>query len=356
MAKLESTAVNALISLRPLYRDASGVHADFDAVDLFREPKKPAPKSALAPTPRVAAPIAQVPKPRRAAPVIARSPRRADPAPLAAPIPVPIPLARARSPRGTEPQAVVPPARILTERVPRRRPQRIGYLAAITAIAVTSAAIAVAMRPHHAAAPVVAPAATAPVAAVTVPAVAPPRLQPQLVDVRFDSEPAGATVTLVDGTRSTVLGNTPLITAVDPSRAYEVAFEAADRPSRTERFDPKTNQRLVVVLPAPPPQPPIAAALPAPVPQRTARPAQLHRPVAAAKAGTGTLMISSKPPCAIAVDGRATGLLTPQRSISLAAGHHEITLVNQPSNIRTSFGVEIAAGQSARVIRDLMPR
>ena len=66
-------------------------------------------------------------------------------------------------------------------------------------------------------------------------------------------------------------------------------------------------------------------------------------------------MISSKPPCAIAIDGRATGLVTPQRSISLSAGHHQITLANAQSNFEKSFGVEIAAARSTRVIRDLMP-
>jgi hypothetical protein len=69
--------------------------------------------------------------------------------------------------------------------------------------------------------------------------------------------------------------------------------------------------------------------------------------------GTGVLMISSKPPCEIHVDGKATGLMTPQRALSLSAGKHKITLVNPAQKIKKSFAVQITANESTKVIQDL---
>jgi hypothetical protein len=65
-------------------------------------------------------------------------------------------------------------------------------------------------------------------------------------------------------------------------------------------------------------------------------------------------MISSKPPCEIAIDGRATGLTTPQRSIALSAGGHRITLLNSEKSIRKVVSVQIIANTTAKIIEDLM--
>jgi hypothetical protein len=65
-------------------------------------------------------------------------------------------------------------------------------------------------------------------------------------------------------------------------------------------------------------------------------------------------MISSKPPCEIVIDGRATGLTTPQRAISLSAGSHRITLRNGEKSIRKTLTVQIAANATEKVIEDLM--
>ncbi|HEX8113286.1 MAG TPA: PEGA domain-containing protein, partial [Kofleriaceae bacterium] len=70
--------------------------------------------------------------------------------------------------------------------------------------------------------------------------------------------------------------------------------------------------------------------------------------------GQGTLMISSKPPCEIAIDGRTTGLTTPQRSISLSAGNHRITLLNSEKSIHKVVNVQIIANTTAKIIEDLM--
>jgi hypothetical protein len=72
--------------------------------------------------------------------------------------------------------------------------------------------------------------------------------------------------------------------------------------------------------------------------------------------GEGTLMVSSKPPCEIYVDGKATGLTTPQRSIALAAGAHKITFVNASENIKKTVAVSIKVDQSTKLIQDLMTK
>ena len=71
-------------------------------------------------------------------------------------------------------------------------------------------------------------------------------------------------------------------------------------------------------------------------------------------AGTGTLMISTKPPCEIMIDGKATGMSTPQRAMSLPAGAHKITLVNAGANINKIVMVQINADQATKLVKDLL--
>lgn len=70
----------------------------------------------------------------------------------------------------------------------------------------------------------------------------------------------------------------------------------------------------------------------------------------------GTLMIGSKPPCKIYIDGKNTGLTTPQRAIKVKAGKHKITLVNKQHGIRATATVIVRAGQTKRVIKDMSSR
>jgi hypothetical protein len=65
----------------------------------------------------------------------------------------------------------------------------------------------------------------------------------------------------------------------------------------------------------------------------------------------GTLLINSNPWSRIFIDGRNTGLTTPQRSIPLPAGRHMINLRNEKFNINVSFPVVIQAGQRTKVIK-----
>jgi hypothetical protein len=69
--------------------------------------------------------------------------------------------------------------------------------------------------------------------------------------------------------------------------------------------------------------------------------------------GLGTLMIGSKPPCDIYIDGENTGLKTPQRAIELGAGTHQVTLVNTELDIKKTFTVKIRSGKRTRAIHDL---
>jgi hypothetical protein len=198
----------------------------------------------------------------------------------------------------------------------------------------------------------------------------------KLVDVRIDSKPAGATVMLVDNGKTSFLGTTPVAASVDPSRAYDVIFTLEGRPTQMTHLDPIKVHHLDVTLAGPSgsttraartstakaaPAAKVAAAAEPPVAhhQKAVKPAELAEPSfdmpvkatpkAPTKAaapdvgGTGMLMVSSKPPCEIIVDGKPTGLSTPQRAMPLSPGAHKITLVNAQENIKKTVSVAISA-------------
>ncbi len=71
------------------------------------------------------------------------------------------------------------------------------------------------------------------------------------------------------------------------------------------------------------------------------------------KVSLGTLMLGAKPPCDIIINGKKTGLSTPQRSIQLPEGTHRVVLVNAEHGIRKSFRVRIKSGRTTRAISDL---
>jgi hypothetical protein len=73
----------------------------------------------------------------------------------------------------------------------------------------------------------------------------------------------------------------------------------------------------------------------------------------AAGSGEGYLRVGSKPWTNIIVDGKDTGLHTPQTRLKLAAGSHRITLTNPQANIKETFSVEIRSGETETVIKDL---
>ncbi|MBA3500412.1 MAG: PEGA domain-containing protein [Myxococcota bacterium] len=198
--------------------------------------------------------------------------------------------------------------------------------------------------------------------------------RPTLVDVRIDSNPAGATVMLIDRGKQTFLGTTPMSAAVDVAKKYELVFSYEGRATVVESLDPSSQKKLSVKLsrtrtgsgavaaaPAVVAPKPVAPKVIAPKIEKPAaveKPAVDEKPAAekpaAALGGEGTLMISSKPPCEIFVDGKPTGLTTPQRAIMLPAGAHKVTLVNTAEGIKKTVSVQITADKPTKVIQDFM--
>jgi serine/threonine protein kinase len=212
----------------------------------------------------------------------------------------------------------------------------------------------------------------------------------------FESSPPGATVSLfVDGKRE-VLGASPAKSPLDPRKAYHVLFEKPGYVSVNQplAFTGALEEKVTVNLEkagnvavadnstttTPPPVVPKTTPAPPPVaaitttPKTTPAPPPVtheHEHVATTEpkpaggtsgggfddvvqkpAGDGTLLLGSKPPCEILVDGSSTGLRTPQRDLKLAAGKHQITLVNDDLGIKESFTVSIKAGQTEKQIKD----
>ncbi len=235
-----------------------------------------------------------------------------------------------------------------------------------------------------------APAPAAPVAAAKVAAIA--ETAPvvhevqsahgvvKLVDVRIDSKPAGATVMLVDNGKTQFLGTTPVAASVDPSRSYDVVLTLEGRPTQIAHLDPNKAQKLEITLAkggtARTETPKAAAAPKATASKTPARvshakkssapsggivdpgfdtPAEQPKAEAPkAEGGEGTLMVSSKPPCQIWVDGTDTGLTTPQRAMKLPAGAHKVTFVNTEQNITKTVSVMITGGESTKLIQNLL--
>jgi eukaryotic-like serine/threonine-protein kinase len=220
----------------------------------------------------------------------------------------------------------------------------------------------------------------------------------------FESTPPGATVSLiVDGKRQTV-GPSPAKAPLDPRSAYQVLFEKQGYVSvnRPITFTGALEEHVVVNLEkvaAPPPAPTQSAPpAPPPPPSRPApaaeRPRKVNRPASAqseppagdaaasddtadakdardAKADKsevrsdaradkprplGVLVLGSKPPCDIAIDGVATTLHTPQKEIKLAVGKHRITLTNSEFGINETFTVDIKPDAPEKLIKDYSDR
>ena len=175
----------------------------------------------------------------------------------------------------------------------------------------------------------------------------PPPPRPALVNLVLESKPAGATVKV----GAQIAGTTPLALSVDPGKDLDITF-ALDGQAKTLHVDPHTMKHVTVELAVVEPDPePAPAAAPAPAPVHAARAAA---PAKRAAGGSGTLMISTKPPCDIAIDGASTGLTAPQRSIKVAAGHHQLTLTNKAEHVKKTVAVEITANHATRVIKDFM--
>ena len=67
---------------------------------------------------------------------------------------------------------------------------------------------------------------------------------------------------------------------------------------------------------------------------------------------TGTLTINSLPWARIFLDGRNTGFVTPVRGLELAVGRHRLGLQTGDGQMH-SFSIQVAAGETTRVVRRL---
>jgi hypothetical protein len=213
----------------------------------------------------------------------------------------------------------------------------------------------------------------------------------------FDSTPPGATVSLfIDGKRES-LGASPAKAPLDPRKTYQVLFEKTGYVSvnRPIVFTGSLDEKIMVNLEK-------AGAAVADAGSASIVPPVVQNPVIQhpvtnnggshpitqpggdksggdksggdksggdksggdksggdksggdkpAAGGQGTLLVGSKPPCDIFIDGSSTGLHTPAKDIKLAAGKHKVTLVNTEFGIRDTFTVDIKADQPEKAIKD----
>ncbi len=232
----------------------------------------------------------------------------------------------------------------------------------------------------------------------------------------FDTNPPGATVSLIIDGKRQLLGPSPQQATLDPRKSYAVLFEKPGSVSinRPIVFSGSPDEKVSVDLEAagapptagtppvvatgpvtqpatnpphtnpPPTNPPVTNNNPPhpavatnpphtnPPPEHKAVTAPTtdtppktdggvatndHPSDATPKAGgMGSLRIGSKPPCDIHVDGKDTGQQTPQKALALSAGSHKITLINNEFGIKETFSVEITADKTAISIKDFSDR
>jgi hypothetical protein len=221
------------------------------------------------------------------------------------------------------------------------------------------------------------------------------KLDPSAVAARFSSEPPGAHVTLVSEAGRQTVGDTPAEAQLDPTKHYQVVFEKDGYVTVTRDVDPVKdltaaggNELPVAVVldraqiaqitapgggTAHPPggggahpgggahQITPKDTTPKDTTPKDTTPKDTTpkdttpkdtTPKDVAPSGSGTLMIGAKPQCKIYIDGKDTGLSTPQRALEVKAGTRRITLVNNDFNIKETFSVDVEPGQTAKVIKD----
>jgi serine/threonine protein kinase len=203
------------------------------------------------------------------------------------------------------------------------------------------------------------------------------RLDAEMVTVKFESTPPGADVTLVAEGQRTPLGPAPVSEKLDPGKRYEVVFERDGYVGQTKpvEFTGRAEESVIALLarsqsvaasrptstavrrnPPKPDRTPVTRPDPRPDPRPDVTPPPRPDPDPPKASGTGTLLIGSKPPCMIFIDGKNTGKKTPQRALELSAGKHKITLVNNEYNIKETFTITIKANQPNKVMKDMMER
>jgi serine/threonine protein kinase len=198
----------------------------------------------------------------------------------------------------------------------------------------------------------------------------------------FESAPPGATVSLITDGKRRPIGPSPARAPLDPRSTHQVLFEKPGYVSvnRPIAFTGVAEERIAVTLEKAAADKPPAPPAPEPRLQRRAAPPISPKPVdkppapvetspdraapepadplgrGADASAKGILVLGSKPPCEILIDGNATGLHTPQTEIKLSPGRHKITLVNSEFGIKESFNVDIKLDAPEKVIKDYSDR
>jgi len=218
----------------------------------------------------------------------------------------------------------------------------------------------------------------------------------------FESTPPGATVSLIIDGKREALGPSPAKAPLDPRMTYQVLFEkpgyvSVNRPIvisgiLEEKIAVSLEKAgsVAAVVPEVKPTGPVIkpdTKIEKPVTKIEKPDAKIEKPDTKIEkpdtkiekpdtkiekpdtkpdtkvgndtkvaAGSGTLMLGSKPSCDIYVDGSNTGLHTPQRAMKLSAGKHRITLINNEFGIKETFVVDIKADATEKAIKDYSDR
>lgn len=178
-------------------------------------------------------------------------------------------------------------------------------------------------------------------------------LKPLRVNVRVDSEPRGATVTLRRGDETKTLGETPLTVPLDNNGdpwSVEVAKNGYKGDSRKLDLDQGSASAEVKFELEREGRRRVRRAAPdnSAAPKRPAA----KRPAAPARGGKGTLRVNTRPWSQVYVDNRLIGN-TPQMNIKLPAGKHRVTLVNPDFSLRRTVTVTIKAGETVTKVLNL---
>jgi hypothetical protein len=326
------------------------------------------PRRKVAATPSAPSPKAVRPEPVYVAPVYVAPPAAiVGPAAIVVPrAPVapraviytptePVDFARHIAARGTRPQP----------RVVRARSRWTLVLLYATCILGSAAIAWMVTALHGATATAAAPKATPTVSPIDVPHDTVVHAPPAAV------QPTGPAVTAsAPSAPASAAQNAPTVaaTALPETTAAPVAIAATPiatpiaTPSPTPTPHP-TQIQTPIATPTPHPTPTratIATAHPTPMRAPATRHLKAAEVVVAktdhpvATVATGTLDISSKPPCTITIDDRATGMTTPRRDVELPIGKHQVTLTNADEGIQLTMDVVITTGHTTKLIRDFM--
>jgi hypothetical protein len=172
--------------------------------------------------------------------------------------------------------------------------------------------------------------------------------------LHVESQPAGAAVMRIDDGNTTLLGTTPLDIQIDETKGHDLVLTLDNYTPEFMHFN-ATDTKLAATLKAEAPD--VAPApVAAPVVARTTVHHHHAAPVVptapAAPTAMGHVNIASKPPCKIVIDGKATGFTTPQRSLELSVGHHEVTFINATEGIHLTAAVDVTATKTATLVQD----